>query len=321
MRIFITGGAGFLGRALLDSLRDQDVTVYSRDEAKHARARSQFPNVRFIVGDILDYQRLEAAVTGHDQVIHAAAMKYVPQAETNVREAIRVNVEGSRNVFDAALHAGVAKVVAISTDKACRSVNVYGHTKKLMERLAQEYDTYAGTEFNTVRYGNVLASTGSVVPLFRDQARSRKLTLTDPTMTRFWLTADRAVELVHIGLTSQTRGTVLVDRMAATDMMTVARAAARVELGADYREDQIEIDIIGHRFGEKQHEELIAPEEVNHVVQKDKSSIVEIRPVWGDGLPADQVDPVRNHYTSAKPDVWLDEDAVVEMINKMDPSR
>ncbi len=319
MRTFITGGAGFLGSALLGSLTDDEITVYSRDEAKHARARSQFPNVHFIVGDILDFPRLLAAMIGHDRVIHAAAMKYVPQAEINVREATRVNVLGSTNVFDAALQDGINKVVAISTDKACRSANVYGHTKKLMERLAQEYDGYSSTAFNTLRYGNVMASTGSVIPMFRDQARSRTLTLTDPTMTRFWLTINQAVDLVHHSLTRQTSGTVLVDRMGATDMMTVAKAAARVELGRDYKEDRMDIKIIGHRFGEKQHEELIAPEEVSHAVRIGGSSLVEIHPVTTPALPPDPIEGVMAmYYTSATPDHWFTEDEVVEMIARME---
>ncbi len=318
MRTFITGGAGFLGSALLDSLKDDEITVYSRDEAKHARARSKFRNVHFIVGDILDLARLEAAMIGHDRVIHCAAMKYVPQAEINVREATRVNIIGSTNVFDAALHAGVSKVVAISTDKACRSVNVYGHTKVLMERLAQEYDGYSSTAFNTLRYGNVMASTGSVIPLFRDQARSRTLTLTDPTMTRFWLTISQAVDLVHHSLTRQTRGTILVNRMGATDMMTVAKAAARVELGSDYQEDRIDIKIIGDRFGEKHDEELIAPEEISHAMRIGSSSFVEIHPVWTPKVPVDKEEPMREYYTSATPDHWFSEDEIVEMISRME---
>jgi UDP-N-acetylglucosamine 4,6-dehydratase len=317
MRTFITGGAGFLGRALLESLRDEEVTVYSRDEAKHARARAQFPDIQFIIGDILDRDRLQAAMSGHDQVIHAAAMKYVPQAETNVREAVRVNIDGSRNVFDAALQNSVTRVVAISTDKACSPVNVYGFTKKIMERLAQEYNTYSGTAFNTVRYGNVMASTGSVIPLFRNQARSRKLTLTDPTMTRFWLTIDQAVDLVNHSLERQTPGTILITRMPATDMMTIAKAAARMELGAEYFEDRMDIEIIGHRFGEKRHEELVAREEVLHTT-RGTGPHVEIHPIFRPGLPPDEVDPMREYYTSATPDHWLSEDEAYEMMMKME---
>ncbi len=317
MRTFITGGAGFLGSALLGSLKDDEITVYSRDEAKHARARAQFPNVKFIIGDILDRDRLRAAMTGHDQVIHAAAMKYVPQAETNVREAVRVNIDGSRNVFDAALYTTVTRLVAISTDKACSPVNVYGFTKKIMERLAQEYNTYGGTAFNTVRYGNVMASTGSVIPLFRKQARSRKLTLTDPTMTRFWLTIDQAVDLVHHSLESQTPGTILISRMPSTDMMTIAKAAARLELGAEYLEDRIDIEIIGHRFGEKRHEELVAREEVLHAT-RGTGPHVEIHPIFKPGNPPDEVDPMREYYTSATPDHWLSEDEAYDMMSKME---
>ncbi len=318
-RLFITGGAGFLGRALIKHFQlvwNIEVTVYSRDEAKHAKARSMFPDAQFIIGDILDHERLESAMVGHDYVIHAAALKHVPQAETNVREATRINVDGSRNVFDAAIKARCRKVISISTDKACRPVNVYGFTKKLMERLGQEYNTYGDTQFNAVRYGNVIASTGSVIPIFREQARTRQLNITDPGMTRFWLSIQNAVALVDHSFKSQTPGTILVERIAASDMLTVAKAAARLELGADYDLDSITINTTGHRFGEKRHEELIAPEEVLHARQWGTSPYVEIHPIWKGKMNTDDVDPTAAYYTSATPDRMLDEEGMLELIGE-----
>lgn len=318
-RLFITGGAGFLGRALIRHFQEAyqlEVTVYSRDEAKHAKARSTYPDARFIIGDILDGPRLESAMVGHDYVIHAAALKHVPQAETNVREATRINIDGSRNVFDAAINAGCRKVISISTDKACRPVNVYGMTKKIMERLGQEYDTYGHTQFNTVRYGNVIASTGSVIPIFREQARTRQLNITDPGMTRFWLSIQNAVALVDHSFTSQTPGTILVERIAASDMLTVAKAAARLELGDDYDLDSIVINTTGHRFGEKRHEDLVAPEEVLHARSMPSSPYVEIHPIWKGQMNADIVDPNAAYYTSATPDRMLDEDGMLELIGE-----
>ncbi len=317
-RLFITGGAGFLGRALIKHFQevyDFDVTVYSTDEEKHAKARSMFPDAEFIIGDILDINRLEPAIAAHDYVIHAAALKHVPQAETNVREAIRINIDGSRNVFAASIRSSrCEKVISISTDKACRPVNVYGLTKKIMERLAQEYDTYGDTQFNTVRYGNVIASTGSVIPIFREQARTRQLNITDPGMTRFWLSIQNAVALVDHSFTSQTPGTILVERIAAANMLTVAKAAARLELGDDYDLDSIVINTTGHRFGEKRHEELIAPEEVLHARHMPDSPYVEIHPIWKGQMNHDTVDRNAAYYTSATPDNMLDEEGMLELI-------
>jgi FlaA1/EpsC-like NDP-sugar epimerase len=153
--------------------------------------------------------------------------------------------------------------------------------------------------------------------MFRDQARTRTMTLTDPTMTRFWLTIDHAVALVNHSLTRQTRGTILVDRMAATDMMTIANAAARMELGLAYDKDRIDFKIIGHRFGEKKHEELIAPEEVAHSVPMGQG-LVEIHPVWTPALPPDPIDPMALYYTSATPNHWLTEEDAYEMMMKME---
>lgn len=316
-RMFITGGAGFLGRALIRHFQDTlqvDVTVYSRDEAKHMKARSLFPDAQFIIGDIHDSDRLKSAIKGHDYVIHAAALKHVPQAETNVRETVRVNIEGSRHVFEAALDARVRKVISISTDKACRPVNVYGFTKKVMERLAQEFDTYSDTHFVTVRYGNVVGSTGSVIPIFEQQAHKRQLRITDPTMTRFWLPIQEAVGMVELALMEQERGTILVKRIPATDMLTVAKAAARHALGRSYEEDRIDFITTGHRFGEKHDEELIAREEVLHTKYLETSPWMEIIPIWHEPIRPPDGENMRTYYTSATPDQWLDEDAMLEMI-------
>lgn len=261
-RIFITGGAGFLGRALLFlEHQDRRFTIYSRDEAKHAPLKRRYPEHNFILGDVADLDRLTVAMAGHDKVIHAAAMKYVPEGERFVSEAIKVNVLGSQNVITAAIRNGISKVVGISTDKACNPQNVYGMTKRLMERLFQEADTLTPTRFVTLRYGNVVGSTGSVVPLFREQMRrQRRILLTDKAMTRFWLSVRDAVQMIDLALNDvgPMESIILVRRLPACDMLTVAQAVIEAE---GWKENQIEIVETGQRGGEKIHEELVSKTE------------------------------------------------------------
>src|SRR5262245_31382829 len=198
--MLITGGTGSLGQALLKYVQvtapETQIVAYSRDEVKQGELRGQYPEVRFMLGDVRDYDRLAMAMRGVDVVIHAAAYKQIPSAEANVDEAIATNVLGSINVARAAVHANVQSVVGVSTDKACMPVNAYGATKSLMEKLFQQANEWGDTFFNCVRYGNVLKSRGSIIPLFMRQAEQDiKYTLTDPNMTRFWMTLDDAVKL------------------------------------------------------------------------------------------------------------------------------
>lgn len=257
--ILITGGAGFLGRGIirrLEANRERvGVTVYSRDEHKHYLLKNRFPWVRTILGDVTDTARLTAVMTGHDTVIHTAALKHIPEAERDASEAVRVNVAGSLSVLRAAAASGVAQVVGISTDKVCSPRNTYGATKMLMERLFQEQNRLAPrTRFSTVRYGNVVSSTGSVVPLFIRQAtQDGVLTLTDPKMTRFWFGVNEAVSLIESALTDEERGAIYVARCPAASLYVVADAAWRMA-GKD---GQAEYRIIGTRPGEKTHETLI----------------------------------------------------------------
>ncbi len=312
--VFMTGGAGFLGRAILrwaaalpDSPR---FTIYSRDEAKQSEARRHFPDHRYVLGDVRDYDRLELAMAGHDTVIHAAAMKYVPQGETNVSEAIAVNVDGSLNVAKAAIRNRVERVLGISTDKACRPVNVYGMTKLLMERIFQEHDGLGDTAFTLVRYGNVLGSTGSVVPMFQRQAREGRITLTNAVMTRFWLSLKQAVDLVAWALQKGTyRGLILIPRLPACSMGVVAAAVAELEVGAK-KAKRLEYVDIGQRFGEKVHEELLSPVEVIYTYRSDP--LMFLHPVTGGVFPGHVDDP----YTSNTPDRSLNKTQFMAMVQK-----
>lgn len=307
MRVFLTGGAGFLGRAVMrrSTLFSPDpvqFTVYSRDVDKQIHCRGEFPEATYILGDVRDQDRLDMAMAGHDLVIHMAAMKHVPEGERNVWEAMAVNVDGSRNVAQAAVRTGVEQVIGISTDKACRPVNVYGMTKLVVERLYQEADRWSDTKFNLVRYGNVIGSTGSVIPFFRQQAKEGKITLTNPSMTRFWISVDAAVHAIYQAM-QYASGTILIPRLPAATMQAVAVACAIVEETEPFYEE------IGPRFGEKIHEDLISPEEVIYA-QRAGTSLMLLYPNV-QGVRTNHVD---HFYTSNTPDRMYDATALAELI-------
>lgn len=260
-RILVTGGTGSFGQAfvhrLLADRPDCTVCVYSRDELKQydmAGAFGQDPRLRFFLGDVRDRDRLTRAMHGIDLVVHAAALKQVPICEFNPAEAVKTNIAGSQNVVDAAIDAGVPRTVALSTDKAVNPVNLYGATKLCAEKLFVHGNVYAGARdirFSCVRYGNVMGSRGSVIPLFRRQAASGVLTITDRRMTRFWLSLDQAVELVLHAAEAMEGGEIFVPRIPSMRIVDLARALAPAA----------RIDEIGRRPGEKLHEVLLTAEE------------------------------------------------------------
>lgn len=253
--LLITGGSGTLGHAIVNRAeRDDwncDITIFSRSELHQARMRAKHPRLRYVLGDIRDYDRLQAAIAGHDVVIHAAAMKRIPEAEEQPYECYQSNVQGSHNVVRACIAAGVVRCVGISTDKACRAVTAYGAAKLMMEKIFQAQSNRP-TTFSLVRYGNVIASNGSVIPIWRDQAlRGQPVKITDVRATRFWMSEDDAVDLVERAL-EQPAGTTLVPKMGKLSLEKMARLiapdAALVE--------------IGFRSVEKLHEDLVNEDEV-----------------------------------------------------------
>lgn len=256
--IFVTGGAGTLGRAIAER-RKRDgwtgrMTVYSTDTHKHELMRQCYPDVKFIQGDIKDASSLGRAIYGHDVVIHAAAVKVIPTSEYQSIDTIAVNVTGSANVCWAALMAG-ADVLGISTDKACHPANAYGASKYLMEKIFQEFArAYTAPKFHLVRYGNVLESTGSVIEAWKNaKARGDRITITNLTMTRFWLSPAQAVQYVidSFGFRS---GTIYVPKMPA---LSVAKLL-------EYTIGECNTVSIGLRPGEKMHETLLTVEEGQH---------------------------------------------------------
>lgn len=260
-KVLVTGGTGSFGQAfvrrLLASGADCTVRVYSRDELKQyemARAFGNDPRLRFFVGDVRDRHRLERAMHDTDLVVHAAALKHVPICEFNPAEAVKTNIQGSQNVIDAAIDAGVQRTIALSTDKAVNPVNLYGATKLCAEKLFVHGNVYAGSRdirFACVRYGNVMGSRGSVIPLFRKQAASGRLTITDARMTRFWLSLEQAVDVVLHAMSEMRGGEVFVPKIPSMRVVDLAKAIAPTA----------QIDIVGRRPGEKLHEVLLTAEE------------------------------------------------------------
>jgi len=265
LKILITGGAGFLGRGILRRIKqgglDWEATVYSRDETKQVEARKRYPFARYILGDIQDGARLSLAMVGHDVVIHAAALKYIPEAEVNAAECIGVNIGGTGAVMAAARVAGIETVVGISTDKSCQPVNIYGASKMVMERLfADTAQFQGGPKFTCVRYGNVVGSTGSVIPLFKEQYQKEdKVRITNPLMTRFWMGVDEAIDLIQLALKVSRPGSIAIPMVRAMRLDDVARAATV---------DDVEIEVIGERPGEKVHEMMIHYEESVRVLRQ-----------------------------------------------------
>ena len=313
MRVFLTGGTGSLGMALLRRFASSgvDVTVYSRDEVKQSEAKGQFPQFRYVLGDVRDEDWLRIVMRGHDIVVHAAAYKQVPAAEANVGEAIATNVLGSRAVARAAVATGVERVVGVSTDKACAPVNAYGMTKALMEKIFQEAHGWGHTEFICVRYGNVLGSRGSVVPLFVKQLKSGYkpvITLTDGRATRFWMTLDDAVDMVGDAIAGHapiTGGAVVVRHCPASTMVDLVKAVAEhCHMGAgDYT-----VREMGLRPGEKMHEMLVNESESLHAVMSTKGTIIYPPDSKYRGTPFT--------YTSDEPDKMLTPKLLLDMIER-----
>lgn len=267
--VLITGGTGSFGKAfvkfLLKHYSPQKIIIFSRDEFKQWQMSKEFPEekypqLRFFLGDIRDKDRLRFALDGVDYVVHAAALKHVPILEYNPFEAVKTNIIGAQNLIEIAIEKGVKKVVALSTDKAVSPVNLYGATKLTMEKLFIAGNAYVGardTRFSIVRYGNVVGSRGSVIPLFLKLIRegAKELPITDPRMTRFWITLEEGVRLVLFALEEALGGEVFVPKIPSVRILDLAKAMCP---NCSHR-------FIGIRPGEKLHESLIAEDEARDV--------------------------------------------------------
>jgi UDP-N-acetylglucosamine 4,6-dehydratase/5-epimerase len=280
--VLITGGTGSFGRkfaeVVLREKRPRKLIIFSRDELKQYEMRQTFPEgddspLRYFIGDVRDADRLRRAFHGVDVVVHAAAMKQVPACEYNPFEAVQTNIIGAKNVIDVAIDTGVKRVLAVSTDKAVSPVNLYGATKLVAEKLFVQGNAYAGgkaTRFACTRYGNVVGSRGSVVPLFLRQREAGRITLTDPQMTRFWITLDQGIRLVIQSLEIMKGGEIFVPKIPSMRLSDLASA-----LAAECRQE-----IIGMRPGEKLHEVLISSDESRHGLEYDDMYVVYPGNVW-----------------------------------------
>lgn len=282
--VLVTGGTGSFGRkfteVMLKQYRPRKLIIFSRDELKQHEMRMLYDDgkddsIRYFIGDVRDKERLTRAMYGVDIVVHAAALKQVPACEYNPFEAIQTNIIGAKNIIDVAIDHGVKKVMAISTDKAVNPINLYGATKLCAEKLFIQGNTYSGgrdTRFSCVRYGNVVGSRGSVIPLFQSQRENGTLMITDPRMTRFWLTLGQGVDFVIRCIEEMHGGEIFVPRISSMSIMELAKTIA----------PGCKVTFSGIRPGEKLHEVLISEDEARHALELDDMFV--IKPLfhwWG----------------------------------------
>lgn len=308
-RVLITGGTGSFGKKCVETLlrenHPEKLVVFSRDELKQHEMRQMIPDngsssVRYFIGDVRDKDRLYRAFQGVDLVIHAAALKQVPACEYNPFEAVQTNVIGAKNVIDAAIGCGVKRVVTLSTDKAVSPINLYGATKLVAEKLFVQGNSYVGsggTRLSCVRYGNVVGSRGSVIPLFKEQRKTGRVTLTDNRMTRFWITLEQGVRFVLRCAEQMHGGEVFVPKIPSMKMTDLAEAVA----------PGCQIELTGIRPGEKLHEVLVAEDEARNSIEFDDMFV--ITPIfqwwtsekWPGGKPL----PDSYRYTSDTNSDWF----------------
>ena len=315
--ILITGGTGSFGKKLTETLlercRPKKIIIFSRDEYKQSEMAKLFPKkmypIRFFLGDIRDRSRLARAFSGVDYVVHAAALKQVPALEYNPTEAVKTNVIGADNIVDAAIDAGVKKVVALSTDKAVNPINLYGATKLVAEKIFIAANAYSGEEivFSVVRYGNVMGSRGSVIPFFLDLKRRgvKKFPITDERMTRFWITLEEAVDLVIKVLAEAEGGEIFVPKIPSMKITDLAKAV----------DPNCEIQVTGIRPGEKLHETLISKDESREVKEYDDGYVILPQFLGERSMHKKTPSMVEGfEYSSDSNNKWMDDDTLRKAI-------
>jgi UDP-N-acetylglucosamine 4,6-dehydratase len=319
--VLITGGTGSFGKKfteiVLSRFRPRKLIIFSRDELKQfemheAFSEDRYPAIRYFIGDVRDRDRLYRAFDGVDIVVHAAALKQVPAAEYNPIEAVKTNVLGAANVIDAAIDRNVKKVIALSTDKAANPINLYGATKLCSDKLFIGANSYAGphgTRFSVVRYGNVVGSRGSVVPFFLKMRKTGVLPITDPRMTRFWITLAQGVEFVLACLDRMSGGEIFVPKIPSMKVVDLARAIA----------GECETVVVGIRPGEKLHEVMVPEDDAHHTLEYD--DYYAILPTFHDWDAQEYIQknggkpcPDGFRYSSDTNEAWLTVEELREMI-------
>ncbi len=318
-KILITGGTGSFGRQfchhLLGRCHPKVIRVYSRDELKQHEMRQEFgdrrKDLRFFIGDVRDVNRLKRAMEGVDFVVHAAALKQVPSCEYNPFEAVKTNIHGAQNIINAAIDCQVKKIIALSTDKAVNPVNLYGATKLCSDKIFIQGNAYSGERdirFSCVRYGNVIGSRGSVVPVFLKQKKEGVLTVTDRRMTRFWITLEQAVDTVVGALSMMQGGEIFIPKIPSMRVVDLARAIA----------PDAEIKEVGIRPGEKLHEILMTEDDSRNAVETDGMYIIRSGYIWWkeSDLSALKSVPDGFIYASDTNEQWLGAEQLSALLRK-----
>lgn len=318
MNVLLTGGTGSFGKKftsiVLDRYNIKKLIVLSRDELKQSQMKAEFNNsrLRFFIGDVRDKERLYRAFDGVDIIIHAAALKRVPECEYNPFEAIKTNVIGAQNIINAAIDRGVKRIVALSTDKAANPINLYGATKLCSDKLFIAGNSYAGgqdTRFAVVRYGNVMGSRGSVIPFFQQMKETGKIPITDPRMTRFWITLEDGVEMVLTALEKMQGGEIFVPKIPSMKITDLAQAIA----------PDCQQEAVGIRPGEKLHEAMITRADARHTLEFRDYYIIQPEFNWWDSSNHRDGKPLPDgfEYTSDKNKQWLTIEEMQEKIKEL----
>lgn len=315
--VLVTGGTGSFGRkfveVMLREYHPKRLVIFSRDELKQHDMRAaglDHSSLRYFLGDVRDPARLQRAFAGITVVVHAAALKQVPACEYNPFEAIQTNIIGGRNVIDAAIDRGVRRVLALSTDKAVNPVNLYGATKLCAEKVFVQANAYAGaqeTRFSCARYGNVVGSRGSVIPVFMEQRKRGRITITDPRMTRFWLTLEQGVRFVIQSIEQMHGGEIFVPKIPSMKLVDLAEAVA----------PGCAVEFIGIRPGEKLHEVLLSEDEARNAVELDDRYVIQpSHPWWRKSNWAESRElPPGFRYTSDNNDRWITNQQLQDLID------
>jgi UDP-N-acetylglucosamine 4,6-dehydratase len=323
LNILVTGGTGSFGRKfteiMMKEYHPKKLIIFSRDELKQHEMRQTYDDlqpdtpIRYFIGDVRDKDRLLRAMQGVDIVIHAAALKQVPACEYNPFEAIQTNIIGAKNVIDTAIDCGAKEAIMVSTDKAVNPINLYGATKLCAEKIFVQGNSYSGAEgprFSCSRYGNVIGSRGSVIPLFLKQRQNGVITITDEHMTRFWITLEHGVRFVIRCIEMMHGGEVFVPKIPSMRVADLAKAIA----------PDCEIRIVGIRPGEKLHESLISEDEARHALEFHEMFIIEpVHAWWGvDNWEGGRRLPMGFKYVSDENDHWLTEEELRGMIKNLE---